>query len=86
MTNQVGVTNFTMIKDSNIRQSITFTKKQWEWIVKTSKELKMTPSKLIRFLISKNLGSLLNYIPEEEIQYLIKIAKTPWINDEDINE
>lgn len=69
------------VKEGNIRISITFTEKQWEWLKTTAKKLKMTPSKLIRFLISKNLGSILNYIDEKERQYLYEIAKTPWIKD-----
>lgn len=71
------------IKKDNTRLQITFSKKQVEWLQKTSKKTGMQISKLIRWLISNNISKLVSYIPEKEMKELIKIAKTPWIEDEE---
>lgn len=70
-----------MIKDSNVRIPITFSKKQSKWLNDTAKKLKMNKSQLVRWLISNNIHKLLNYIPEEDLEEIYKIVKTPWIED-----
>lgn len=72
-----------MIKKDNQRLQITFSKKQVQWLEKASKKTKMSISKLIRWLISNNISKLVSYIPEKDMKELIKIAKTPWIEDEE---
>ena len=75
-----------MIKKSNTRVIITLSKKQAEWLKKTSKKLNMSVSKLIKWLIDKNITRILNEtIKGQELEELIKIAKTPWIrfNEDD---
>ena len=74
-----------MIKETNIRIPITFTKKQATWLNDTAKKLKMNKSKLVRWLISNNIHKFLNQIPEEELEEICRIARTPWINDQEDN-
>lgn len=72
-----------MVKNTNKRIMITFSKSQAHWLENTSKKLKMTISKFVKFLIDKNISHLISKLPKEELDQLIKIAKTPWL---DFNE
>lgn len=75
-----------MIKKNNTRVIITLTKKQADWLKKTAKKLDMSVSKLIKWLIDKNITKIINEtIKGQELEELIKIAKTPWIrfNEDD---
>lgn len=72
-----------MVKDTNIRRMITLSKAQDKWLYTTAKKLKMSYSKFIKFLIDKNISHLISKLPKEELDKLIKIAKTPWL---DFNE
>ena len=74
-----------MIKNDNVRLQITFSKKQAQWLEKTSKKLGIEKSKLVRWLISKNIGNLLSTFETKDLQDLIKIAKTPWIIDKNFD-
>lgn len=69
-----------MIKDTNTRRMITLSKAQDKWLSTTAKKLKMSYSKFIKFLIDKNISHLISKLPREELDKLIKIAKTPWLN------
>lgn len=72
-----------MVKDTNTRRMITLSKAQDKWLSETAKKLKMSYSKFIKFLIDKNISHLISKLPREELDVLIKIAKTPWL---DFNE
>lgn len=72
-----------MIKKSNTRVIITLSKKQLEWIDETRKQLEMTRSKLIKWLMNKNLSHIISALPSQQIEYIYKIAKTNWVNLED---
>lgn len=69
-----------MVKDKNERMSITFSKKQAEWIRTNAKRLGMTTSRFVKFLIDKNIGKFISMLPSEKLDELIKIAKTPWLD------
>lgn len=73
-----------MVKDSNERITITLTKKQISWVREQAKRLDMRPSQFIKWLMDKNIANLINRLPNEDLEYLIKIAKTKWVgfNDE----
>lgn len=73
-----------MVKDSNERITITLTKKQINWVREQAKRLDMRPSQFIKWLMDKNIANLINRLPNEDLEYLIKIAKTKWVgfNDE----
>ena len=73
-----------MIRPENERITITLSRKQIRWIEKTAKDLGMTKSKLIKWLLDKNISKILNAMYEaEEIDKIRKIAKTPWIKFDD---
>lgn len=59
---------------------ITLSKAQDKWLSTTAKKLKMSYSKFIKFLIDKNISHLISKLPREDLDKLIKIAKTPWLN------
>ena len=73
-----------MIKDTNERMFVTFSKQQAKWIRTNAKKLGMTTSKFIKFLIDKNIGKFVSVLPQKQLDELIRIIKTPWLDfDED---
>lgn len=77
-----------MVGKDKHRLNITFTKNQVQWLEKLSKKTGASISKLVRFLINKDLTKLVDLVilkrtPTEDLMELIKIAKTPWIDDEE---
>lgn len=74
-----------MIKDTNERIRITLSKQQVKWLRTNAKKLGMSLSKFVKFLIDKNIAKIANQMTQEELEYIIKIARTPWIKfyDED---
>ena len=72
-----------MIGKDSERLQITLSKRQANWLKTQSKKLNMTTSKFVKWLIDKNLGHLINRLPNEDLEYLIKIAKTKWIDFDD---
>ena len=57
--------------------------KQAKWLEETAKECGISTSKLIRWLIEKNIKNIQQWSTQEELDTLIKIARTPWIKNED---
>lgn len=74
-----------MIKNTNIRRIITLSKKQDKWLSTTAKKLNMSYSKFIKFLIDKNISHLIAKLPKKELDQIIKIAKTPWLDFNEID-
>lgn len=72
-----------MVKESNERITITLTKRQVEWIREQAKKMDISPSKFIKWLMDKNIGHLLNRLPEETIDELCRIAKVKWLDLDD---
>lgn len=72
-----------MIKDTNERITITLTKKQVDWIRTQSKRLDMRPSSFVKWMLDKNIGNLINRLPERDIERLIKLAKVKWLDFDD---
>ena len=54
------------IKKTNQRIMITLSKKQVAWIEKLAKQTKLTKSNLIKWLVSKNVEVLIEYIYRKE--------------------
>lgn len=75
-----------MIKKENTRIIITMTKNQADWLKKTAKRCNTSVSKLIKWLIDKNVARIQDFLSEEDWKRLQKIVHTPWINinDEDL--
>ena len=71
------------VRNDKTRIIFTLSKKQNKWLEGMSKKLKISKSRLIRLMLSKNIGNFLSLLPEEQLQKIIQIAKTPWIEDED---
>lgn len=76
-----------MISKDSERLQLTFSKKQAKWLKDQAKRLNMTTSKFVKWLIDKNIGHLVNRLPQEDLDYLIKIAKVDWLDfkDDDFN-
>lgn len=72
-----------MVKETNERVMITLSKAQATWLRKNAKKLHMSLSQFVKFLIDKNIAKFANQLTTEELDYLIKIAKTPWIKFDD---
>lgn len=75
------------VKKGNVRLSVTFSEQQAKWIQKNAKKLGMTTSRFIKFLMDKNIGKFVSVLPQEQIDRLIEIIRTPWLDfDEDEDE
>ena len=72
-----------MIGKDSKRLYITLSKKQANWLEDNAKRLNMTTSKFVKWLIDKNIGHLINKLPNEDLEYLIRIAKTKWLDFKD---
>ena len=72
-----------MIKKENKRLTITLSKKQVDWLEGSAKKLNMTTSRFVKFLIDKNISHLISRLPSQDLEYLIKIAKTKWLDFDD---
>lgn len=73
------------VKATNERMMITLSKQQAKWIRTNAKKLGMTTSRFIKFLMDKNIGKFMSLLPQEQLDEIIRIAKTPWIDlDEDL--
>lgn len=69
-----------MVKNTNTRILITVSKAQDEWLKKTSKKLHISISKLVKYLISRNIDAICNRLTDQDIDYLVKIAHYDWLN------
>lgn len=67
------------VKKGNTRIIITVSEKQADWLRKTASKTNMSVSKLIKWLMDKNIARLASWMTDEEFKTLRKIAKTPWI-------
>jgi hypothetical protein len=74
------------IKKTNQRIMITLSKKQVAWIEKLAKQTKLTKSNLIKWLVSKNVEVLIEYIYRKENDLtndeIYRIIKTSWLDDD----
>jgi hypothetical protein len=74
------------IKKTNKRIMITLSKKQVAWIEKLAKQTKLTKSNLIKWLVSKNVEVLIEYIYRKENDLtndeIYRIIKTSWLDDD----
>lgn len=65
----------------------TLSKRQANWLKERAEEIGITKSKLIRWLIEKNIENIQQWSTPEEMEALIRIARTKWIkNDWDDEE
>lgn len=69
-----------MVKKNNERIIITLTKKQVAFIRQNAKRLDITPSRFVKWLIDKNVSHILNRLPEQDLEELIRIAKVNWVD------
>lgn len=68
-----------MVKETNTRIIITVSKDQAAWLKKTAKKMKMSISRLCKWLMDKNIAKLASFLTKKEWEELKRIAKTPWI-------
>lgn len=77
-----------MINQNNERIMITLSKKQIEFLDKIAKNLGISKSKVVSFLIDKNIMHFVRACNEEEREFIkelteqekIRIAKLNWLN------
>lgn len=77
-----------MVGKDKTRITISLTKSQHQWLEKLSKKTNASISRLIRFLINKDLTKLVDLlvlkgVKTEDLLDLVRIAKTPWIDDDE---
>lgn len=75
-----------MVSKNNKRVWITLSKRQANWLETNAKKLNISVSKLIKFLIDKNAAKMIEIlrlkgISIKDLEELIRIAKTPWIDE-----
>lgn len=71
------------VKKGNTRIQVTFSEQQAKWIKTNAKKLGMTTSRFIKFLIDKNIGKFVSTLPPKQLDELIRIIKTPWLDFDD---
>lgn len=74
------------VKKGNTRLQVTFSEQQAKWIKTNAKKCGMTTSRFIKFLIDKNIGKFMSLLPPSQLEEMIRIIKTPWLDfdtDED---
>lgn len=69
-----------MINQNNATIKITLSKKQVAWLTETSIKLGISKSKLIKYLIDKNIKRMNESFTPEQMEWMIKIAKTKWLD------
>lgn len=67
------------VANNKTRIIFTLPKKQAQWLEDVAKKTRISKSKLIRWLIEKNVNNVQQWATEEEYETLMKILKTPWI-------
>lgn len=67
------------VKKGKTRIIFTLPIRQAEWLKNCADEMEISISKLIRWLIEKNIKNIQQWSTQEELETLIKIAKTKWI-------
>ena len=72
-----------MIGKDSRRLTLTFSKKQANWLETNAKKCHMTTSKFVKWLIDKNIGHLINQLSDDELQEIIRIAKVQWLDFDD---
>lgn len=78
-----------MVKKWNERITITLPKNQMKWLRKTAKSRHKTVSDYIKEILSSQrffyepIFDPVDNMTEEELKEVIRIAKTPWLDDED---
>ena len=74
-----------MIKDNNVRITITLSKKQANWLEKTAKSRGISKSKLIKGFVSVKSREMAEWLIlskySNNLEELIKIAKYEWIDE-----
>lgn len=74
-----------MVKKGMVRFSITMTSEQEKWLSKCAQTMHCSKSKAIVWLISKNAINLVakQLVGDLEMKEIIRILKTPWIEDKE---
>lgn len=74
-------------KNKNISIKITLNKRQNEWLETQCKKTHLTKSKFIAWVLSKKANEIIEYLylksnklNDEQLEKLIEIVKTPWID------
>lgn len=68
------------VAKNKTRIIFTLPKKQAEWIEKVAKQTGISKSKMLRWLIEKNVENLYSWMLEKEWNRFVAAAiKTPWI-------
>lgn len=75
-----------MIAKTSERVQLTLSKKQAKWLKDNAKRLNITVSDFVKWLLDKNIGHLINRLPREDLEYLIKVAKFNWLDFEEDND
>ena len=76
------------IKKGKERIILTLPEKQVEWLRKMSKKADKTPSKFISIFLARKADELYNFLKfqetkptDEELEELLKVIKTKWLDD-----
>lgn len=76
-----------MVGKDKTRITISLTKSQHQWLDKLSNKTGASISRLIRFLIDKDLTKLVDLlvlkgVKADDLLELMRVAKTPWLDDD----
>lgn len=69
------------VSKKNCRLTITISKKQLKWIREMSKKCDISVSNFVKFILARNIAKIAQELTQEEREYLIRIARTPWLDE-----
>lgn len=71
------------VAKNKTRIIFTCTKNQAKWLQEVAEETGITVSKLIRWLIEKNIQNIQQWATPQELETLTRILRTKWIKEPD---
>lgn len=75
-----------MVKKGKKRVCIQVSEKMHRWLKESSEELGVSISNFCKKLIKQNVKMISQWTTQEELDMLIKIARTPWIKEPEDDE
>lgn len=74
------------IKKGKKRVCIQVSDKMHKWLTDSANELEISISSFCKWMIKKNIKTMQSWKTQEDLDRLIKIARTPWIIDDEEEE
>lgn len=71
------------VKKGNTRLIFTCTEKQAIYLKNLANQMDISVGELLRFFIRTSTSRFIKMLPEQDLERIYQIAKTPWLKDDD---